>query len=48
MKFCNNTEYKTEAEVSAAYPAAAKIISVDSGWMVFNTLYEHEVWMKQI
>ena len=48
MKFCNNLDYKTEAEVSAAYPSAAKIVCVDGGWMMFNTLDAYEVWMNQI
>ena len=31
MKFCNNLDYKTEAEVIEAYPSAAKIVCVDGG-----------------
>jgi len=45
--FYSSSEYKSRKEVVLAAYGAAKIVKVDGGWMVFDTLVDYEVWRKQ-
>lgn len=47
MIICDAREYKDRKAVAEAYPAAAKIIKVEGGWAVFETLAEYETWRRQ-
>lgn len=46
-KLCSEEDYKNRKAVAEEYPSAAKIRKVCGGWIVFDTLYEYEVWRKQ-
>ena len=46
-KFASQQDYANLEAVQAAYPAAAKIIEVDGGWMVFDTVTDAETWRNQ-
>ena len=45
--FYSSEEYKSRKDVEKAARGAAKIVKVDGGWMVFDTLVDYEVWRKQ-
>ena len=46
-KFCNNNDYQSQTEVEDAYPAAAEVIEVEGGWMVFDTVTDADTWRNQ-
>lgn len=46
-KFCSEVEYDGVDAVRAEYPAAADVVEVDGGWMVFETHDEFDTWSRQ-
>ena len=45
--FYSGEEYKSRKEVEKAARGAAKIVKVDGGWMVFDTMSDYETWRSQ-
>lgn len=45
--FASKQDYADIEAVQDAYPAAAEIIEVDGGWMVFETVTAGETWRNQ-
>jgi hypothetical protein len=41
------TCYASEAEVKKAAGSYAKIVRVDGGWLVFDTMTDYDTWRKQ-
>ena len=46
--FCNDSEYFSRASVEDSYPFAAHIVSVESGWLVFDTYTDYDIWCQQV
>lgn len=47
MIVIRNEDYAGRRAVEAAYPEAARIVSVCGGWAVFETLADYETWRRQ-
>jgi hypothetical protein len=47
MILASELDYKNRKDVSATYPAAAKIVKVSGGWAVFEFLSDYEMWKAQ-
>ena len=47
MTFASNQDYKNAAAVKSAYPQAEKVVKVEGGWMVFETITDYQTWKNQ-
>jgi hypothetical protein len=47
MIYVSKSEYSTLEAVSAEYTSAAKIVSADGAWILFETITEYEQWLNQ-
>lgn len=47
MIFASEAYYNTRKEVVAAHPEAAKVVKVEGGWGVFESLTDYETWKRQ-
>lgn len=45
--FCDETTHETRKAVQDDYPWAVKIVKVNGGWMVFETLVDYATWRNQ-
>ncbi len=45
--FASQADYQTPDDVKAAYPSAAKIVDVEGGWMVCDTINDYSTWLGQ-
>lgn len=47
MVFASEAYYRSRREVVDAHPEAAKIVKVEGGWGVFESLADYENWKRQ-
>lgn len=46
-KFVSNQDYKSIRAVRNAYVCAFKILAVEGGWMVFDSMNDFQTWRNQ-